>query len=99
LIFQDAGPTITVDDPATPGTFSAGAQGNWSETPEVDGFGSLEVTLSGYTIDAPPAVTANTSLGTATDPGPYVFNGSITDDFTDDGIANTQEEKFKLTFN
>jgi hypothetical protein len=100
LVFEDAGPTITVGD-ITNGTYAAVASSAWSEAPGADGFKSLNITLNDYTIDSHAAVTVNTSLGTVTTAdanGNYVFNGSITADFTDDGIANNQTVTFKLTF-
>jgi hypothetical protein len=100
LVFEDAGPTVTVEDIAD-GTYAAGGSSTWSEAPDADGFGSLSITLNSYTIDANPEVTVDTLLGTRTETdlsGNYVFTGSITDDFTDDGVANDQTVTFKLTF-
>ncbi|WP_210327755.1 hypothetical protein, partial [Mesorhizobium silamurunense] len=98
--FDDDGPTITVDDILN-GTYAAGGSSTWSDAPGADGFKSLNVTFNDYTIDANSTVTVNTSLGTLTTTnadGNYVFNGTITDDFTNDGVVNPQPVAFKLTF-
>jgi len=98
--FDDDGPTVTVDNIAN-GTYAAGGSSTWSDPPGADGFKSLNVTFNNYTIDAHSLVTVNTSLGTLTTTdanGNFVFNGTITDDFTNDGIANNQTVNFKLTF-
>ena len=81
--------------------YGATSSSTWTEAPGADAFKSLNITLNSYTIDSKAAVTVDTSLGTATTVdanGNYVFNGSITADFTDDGIVNNQTVTFKLTF-
>ncbi|RVC68565.1 MAG: hypothetical protein EOS81_01295 [Mesorhizobium sp.] len=98
--FDDDGPTVTVNDIAN-GTYAAGGSSTWSDAPGADGFKSLNVTFNNYTIDSHSTVTVNSSLGTLTTTdvnGNYVFNGTITDDFTNDGIVNPQPVAFKLTF-
>ncbi|TIQ33457.1 MAG: hypothetical protein E5X48_23520 [Mesorhizobium sp.] len=98
--FDDDGPTVTVDNIAN-GTYAAGGSSTWSDAPGADGFKSLNVTFNNYTIDAHSTVTVDTSLGTLTTTdanGNYVFNGTITDDFTNDGIVNPQPVAFTLTF-
>ncbi|WP_292325612.1 DUF5801 repeats-in-toxin domain-containing protein, partial [Mesorhizobium sp.] len=98
--FDDDGPTVTVND-ITQGTYAAGGSSTWPNAPGADGLKSLNVTFNNYTIDGHSPVTVNASLGTltATDAnGNYVFNGTITDDFTNDGIVNPQTVAFKLTF-
>ncbi|WP_370160892.1 DUF5801 repeats-in-toxin domain-containing protein [Limimaricola soesokkakensis] len=97
--FEDDGPAILVED--TSGSFSLGAQGDWTNAPGSDGFKSLSVTLNSYTIGTNATVDVDTSLGTMTAPdadGNYVFEGSITADFTNDGVANSQTVSFDLTF-
>jgi hypothetical protein len=99
LLFQDVGPTITVDN-ITNGTYTGGGSSTWSENPNADGFKSLNVTLNNYTIDSHSQVTVNSSLGTDTTTdgaGNYIFNGTINDDFNGDGTSDTVS--FKLTFN
>ncbi|MDW7748016.1 DUF5801 repeats-in-toxin domain-containing protein [Halomonas sp.] len=104
--FDDDTPVVTVEDAS--GTYQAGAEGDWSDLPGADKFKAMSVTLDSYTIgtagtpifnefDPDP----NISLGTVTEPdeyGNYVFNGSITADFTDDGEVNEQMVAFTLTF-
>jgi hypothetical protein len=101
ISFKDVGPDITVANIAN-GTYAGMPSGTstWSETPNADGFKSLNVTLNNYTIDSHTPVTVNTSLGTDTTTdvnGNYVFNGTINDDFNGDGVSDTVS--FKLTFN
>ncbi|MBM2714668.1 hypothetical protein JQK88_26275 [Mesorhizobium caraganae] len=98
--FDDDGPTIAVND-ITNGTYAAGGSSTWPNALGADGFKSLNVTFNDYTIDAHSTVPVNTSLGTLTTTnasGNYVFNGTITDDFTNDGIVNPQSVAFQLTF-
>ncbi|WP_225810096.1 hypothetical protein, partial [Halomonas lysinitropha] len=104
--FDDDVPAVTVNDAS--GTFQAGAEGTWSDLPGADGFKSMSLTLDSYRIgtsgtsfftevDPEP----NVSLGTVTAPdgdGNYVFDGSITADFTDDGEDNEQPVEFTLKF-
>jgi hypothetical protein len=99
LRIEDDGPAITVNDIAN-ANYGTTSSGTWSELPGTDGFKSLDITLNSYTIDSHSSVTVNSSLGPATvdGDGNYVFNGSITGDFTDDGVANNQTVNFKLTF-
>ena len=99
VFIHDDGPAVTVDD--TSGTFALGAQGDWDHNPGTDTFKSLSLTLNSYTIGDGSAVIVDTSSrnGTGTDAnGNYVFPGSITADFTDDGVANPQTIEFTLTF-
>jgi uridine phosphorylase len=98
LSFKDVGPAITVGNIAN-GTYAAGGSSTWSETPNADGFKSLNVTLNNYTIDSHSQVTVNSSLGTDTITdanGNYGFNGTINADFNGDGTSDTVS--FKLTF-
>ncbi|MER9587000.1 hypothetical protein, partial [Mesorhizobium sp. M0276] len=98
--FDDDGPTIAVND-ITNGTYASGGSSTWPDALGADGFKSLNVTFNDYTIDAHPLVTVNTSLGTLTTTdanGNYVFTGTITDDFTNDGKVNPQSVVFQLTF-
>jgi hypothetical protein len=101
ITFEDDGPAVTVND--TSGSFTAVQPGDWSgsDSSGADGFKSLNINLDSYTIDANSTVPVNADLGTATTPdqfGNFVFTGSITDDFTDDGVVNDQTVEFKLTF-
>ncbi|MFN4140933.1 hypothetical protein [Aestuariivirga sp.] len=98
VLIHDDPPTITVDDAS--GDFDAGVLGNWNHDPGTDTFASLSVTLDTYAIGDGSPVTADVSLGTktATEGGNYVFEGSITADFTpNDGINNPQTIDFVLT--
>jgi hypothetical protein len=96
---DDDTPTIVVNDAL--GSFSAGAQSTWADAPGADGFKSLSVTFNSYAIGTGLPVGVNTSLGTVTAPdanGNYAFTGSITADFTDDGLNNPETLDFTLTF-
>lgn len=97
---DDDTPTIAVND-ITDFFNTSVKSSTWSDLPGADGLKSLNLTLNSYTIDAHAAVTANTSLGTLTAPdgnGNFVFTGSITDDFTNDGVVNNQTVNYTLTF-
>lgn len=93
------GRAITVDDAS--GTYQAGAKDDWSGLPGADEFKAMSVTLNSYAIGTQHSVVGDVSLGTVTAPdveGNYVFEGSITGDFTDDGEVNEQTVEFTLTF-
>jgi hypothetical protein len=98
--FEDDGPAVTVAD--LTGTFTTAVQSStWSDSPGADGFKSLNITLDSYTIDANSTVDIDDDLGTLLMPdgmGNFVYNGSIMDDFTNDGIDNVQTVEFTLTF-
>lgn len=94
--FLDDGPAITVNDSS--GTFSAGAQGTWTEAPGADGFKSLSLALNSFEIDTHGTVTATSSNSSLTKTDNFHYSGSITADFTNDGIANSQTVQFTLTF-
>src|SRR5204863_129816 len=64
LVFKDDGPSITVN--GSSGTFSAGAQGTWTEAPGADGFKSLSLTLNSFEIDTHGSVTATSSNSSLT---------------------------------
>ncbi|WDZ81683.1 DUF5801 repeats-in-toxin domain-containing protein (plasmid) [Ensifer adhaerens] len=97
---DDDTPTIAVND--ITGLFNTNVKSStWSDLSGADGFKSLNITLNSYQIDSNSAVTVNTSLGTLTAPdgnGNFVFTGSITDDFTNDGVVNNQTVNYTLTF-
>ncbi|MDX8491863.1 DUF5801 repeats-in-toxin domain-containing protein [Mesorhizobium sp. VK22B] len=94
--FDDDGPTVTVNDSS--GTFTAGAQGTWTEAPGADGFQSLSLALNSFEIDTHGTVTATPSNSSLTRTDNFHYSGSITADFTNDGIANNQTVQFTLTF-
>ncbi|MDX8524876.1 DUF5801 repeats-in-toxin domain-containing protein [Mesorhizobium sp. MSK_1335] len=94
--FLDDGPAITVNDSS--GTYSAGAQGTWTEAPGADGFKSLSLALNSFEIDTHGTVTATPSNSSLTRTDNFHYSGSITADFTDDGVANNQTVQFTLTF-
>ncbi|WP_128922361.1 DUF5801 repeats-in-toxin domain-containing protein [Bradyrhizobium nanningense] len=94
--FLDDGPAITVNDSS--GTYSAGAQGTWTEAPGADGLKSLSLALNSFEIDTHGTVTATNSNSSLIKTDNFHYSGSITGDFTDDGIANSQTVQFTLTF-
>jgi hypothetical protein len=97
LVFKDDGPSITVNDSPL-GTYSAGAQGTWTEDPGADGFKSLNLALNSFEIDTHGTVTATPSNSSLTRTDNFHYSGSITADFTNDGVANDQTVQFTLTF-
>jgi hypothetical protein len=103
VLIHDDGPGIAVDN-AT-GTFVGSplvaATDTWTHNAGTDELQSISLTFDSYTIDGGTAVSQNTSLGTLTgtdSDGNYVFTGTLTDDFTNDGINNPQDVDFTLTF-
>jgi hypothetical protein len=97
--FKDDGPTMTVEN--TSGSYEDGAQGDWDPNPGADGFrtlNALNVTFDGYEIDefGKTETDASNSTFTRDATNPYLFKGSVTDDFNGDGIADTV--KFTLEF-
>jgi hypothetical protein len=94
--FLDDGPAITVNDSS--GTYTAGAHGTWTEAPGADGFKSLNLALDSFEIDTHGTVTATSSNSSLTKTDNFDYSGSITADFTNDGVANNQTVQFTLTF-
>lgn len=102
LVVEDDAPEVNVEDTSlnasdTTATYSTGAQGDWSDAPGADGFGSLAVTFDEYQINANGFVTATPSNSTFGKTGDFTFAGSITDDFNGNDIDDTVS--FTLTFN
>ncbi|APE30130.1 hypothetical protein BOX17_03680 [Halomonas aestuarii] len=94
--FGDDGPAVTVNDAS--GTYQAGADGTWSDLPGADGFDSLNVTFDSFEIDANGTQTTSTTNSTFARTGNLSWAGSVTGDFTDDGVINEQTVDFSLTF-
>jgi hypothetical protein len=94
--FLDDGPFVTMDDAL--GTYAAGADGDWTPDPGEDGFKSLGVSFDSFKIGSLASQTTTAANSTFEKTGDYTFAGSITGDFTDDGVANSQTVKFTLTF-
>uniref|UniRef100_UPI001BE3CFF4 DUF5801 repeats-in-toxin domain-containing protein n=1 Tax=Ruegeria lacuscaerulensis TaxID=55218 RepID=UPI001BE3CFF4 len=86
ISFTDDGPQITVNDAS--GSYEAGAQGTWSDSPGADAFDSLDIELVSYEIDDNGTVVVNADL-TQDLVNPNLFSGSITDDFNGDGVDET----------
>ncbi|WP_428646531.1 hypothetical protein, partial [Roseibium sp.] len=99
---DDDTPTVVVNDTNldssdNPATYSSGAEGDWTNAPGADDFGSLSVTFDSYQIDLNGTVATTGINSSFSQTGTYTFDGSIIDDFNGDGVDDTVE--FTLTFN
>jgi hypothetical protein len=94
--FEDDGPALAFGNLV--GTGSEETQiGYWDMMAGADGLGSLDVALNGFSIDGGATLTSFTfDLDSVDGDGNYLYSGTLTADFNNDGDA-TDEIDFTFT--